>query len=119
MLASNFKTAQELRIPSGLHQAAIKLLGMMERGELVDSPTPCHNGFTMTSFWHTSRKDRAKTTGCIAGWCHHISNGTVPLMFPAELTNPPRYDNHEKYPVARAAQALRSYLVTGATDWTT
>jgi hypothetical protein len=40
MLAQNFMSAEQLKIEPDMHNALIKLLGMMERGEIEHMPVP-------------------------------------------------------------------------------
>lgn len=65
MLAPNFKSAAELGLTGRQHDALIKVLGMLERGELCDGhgfSDDRPNVFAMTS-WST----------CLCAWANRIT----------------------------------------------
>jgi hypothetical protein len=122
MLAQNFKTADDLEITAEEHGALIKVLGMLERGELVDARNGavCDNGFDMSDCGNG-----CGTAACIGGWVASI------LKFHQK-----KYVSHSIHvdglyglyfgggclayvdaTVSQAAIALRSYLTTGNARW--
>lgn len=107
MLQQNFKSADELDLPATTHQAAIKVLGMMERGEINDQ-------FSMRIWQRPHPTDTTKCQRCIGGWVN--KEGGNCNYFPLALTCPPDYQA-DKYTIEQATHALRSYLVTGTPDW--
>lgn len=126
MLAQNFKTAADLGISEAEQSALIKVLGMLERDELEYLPaniTPqIPNGFNMQKI---GRKYNCGTAACILGWCRIVggeelfndANNYVKATSQAfELF---MFGDSRRGSVtpAQAAQALRSYLTTGAPDW--
>lgn len=125
MLAQNFKTANELSITPPELLALIQVLGMLERGELVDAhfADECENGFNM------GVSGNCGTPACIGGWAAF-------LMKIDQSSYLDRYDYfhrnknaamHELFwneratelpaPAAKAAMALRSYLTVGDARW--
>jgi len=118
MLARNYLTAEQLKLTDAQHAALIQVLGMLERGELVELDDARlrrryePNGFSMGNWCY-----------CICGWANKVSN-------PAKLSycdynySPVfargRYD--PPYPLfirtglnmEQATNALRDYLTTGA-----
>src|SRR5262245_20038083 len=129
MLARNFKTADELKIETKLHNALIKVLDMMERDELhqhrlrPDMIDWDLNGryFNMA----VSRVDlHCGTVACIAGWASKFMNedATTVLVEPTicsqlfALFYPPR-DELSSITVDQAACALRNYLTLGRPEW--
>ena len=126
MLARNFLPAEELGLTEGGYAAFIKLLGMLERGELVWSPlSPKHpNGFNMATCW---RKWDCGTVGCIAGWTYSLlENGETSVLREGrtaaqgrayeKLTMPTGFGSG-KHTVDQAAHALQTYLTTGTPEW--
>ncbi len=124
MLAQNFKSAEELGLTEKGYRGLIKVLGMLEREELVHSPEPYRsripNGFNMRACWNESA---CGTVGCIGGWAGFYNNrGWVAgNVLPGEanlheLFCPIGYDR-SNYTVEQAAHALRTYLVTGHAEW--
>lgn len=110
MLQQNFKTAAELSLPPATYEGAIKVLKMLERGEIKPEQ------FTMV-VGHRVRQVNGElhNQSCIAGWVHQVTN-KVPCGLPYSLVCPPDYQ-HDKYSLEQATHALRSYLVTGTPDW--
>jgi hypothetical protein len=133
MLAQNFKTAADLGISDAELDALIKVLGMLERGEITE------NHFHMARFWM-----ECGTVGCLCGWANQISGGAafpelnastteISLFFRmpdaarALFTMGMGSDSPERTGLnvfvqrrARphhAATALRSYLTTGEANW--
>jgi|ERR1700692_4719888 len=129
MLAQNFKTAADLQIREEYHAAFIKLLGMLERGELIHVKRcygkPIKNGFNMASVW--SDHDGCSSVGCILGWANVIAcggpNQRYSISQSAEGSRAldrlfmPHYYEDGEHTVEEAAHALRTYLVTGEADW--
>lgn len=66
MLAQSYKTAEELGLTEKGRDALIRVLGMMDRGELKDTPRNCFapNGFNMSVSWY---ENECGTIGCIGG----------------------------------------------------
>lgn len=127
MLASNFKTADELGLVPEAVPALIKVLGLLERGELAwvtwERPCKIKNGFNMAPHWVS---DQCGSMGCILGWARQLEPAICAKLYSSlcptqdqiyqmgRLTTPP-YASHRT--VAEAAHALRTYLVTGTADW--
>jgi hypothetical protein len=133
MLANNFKTPAALGITELEFEALVKVLGMLERGEIPDDQ------FTMRRVQHPCR-----TPACLCGWANHVSAGRAfplieksrPLaMFASTKSYTPRW-NELPQPVLRlfgyggraddavysatppqAATALRSFLTHGEARW--
>lgn len=126
MLMQNFKTAADLGITEPEHRAFLQVLGMLERGELVDVHffDECENGFNMS----VSGRG-CGTPACIGGWAaflmdidqssyldrydlahKHKNEGLHELFW-----NNDAVDNWAR--VSQAATALRSYLTTGDARW--
>lgn len=103
MLQQNFKTAEELGLSAKTHETAIKVLKMMECGEINSQ------NFTMTRFGLCSEPR------CIGGWINHLAPGQQPL--PESVTCPDGFQIRGRYTIEHATHALRSYLVTGTPDW--
>lgn len=124
MLAQNFMTATDLGIAEAEVSALIKVLGMLERGELSKR-------FAMET---TMMETPCGTVACICGWAHLVSNGAA---FPEAIKQNCGNDFNERLPreaihlfgydsspnnlesrtVAQAASALRNYLTLGEARW--
>lgn len=120
MLAQNFKTAAELGISEIEVDALIKVLGMLERGELTEQE------FSMDTILHD-----CGSPACLCGWANYVSGGRA---FP-EAPQTSRLYNRlpagainlfllsgwrsewESITPSQAATALRSYLTTGVARW--
>jgi hypothetical protein len=116
MLAQNFLSADALDISENDLRALIKVLGLLERGELkhvqlkkYDCKVP--DAFNM-EFWDCG------TAHCIGGWAHQFgadlnqcNPGIWGLCFPEE------HDGYANITVEEAAIALRSYLTCGDAKW--
>jgi hypothetical protein len=131
MLAQNFKTPAALRIKDAEFKALLKVLGMLERGEIVAMPKTANFlgkvsyntplcGFAMA----TSRHDtECGTVGCILGWVCFIAEDQN-LFRDATLRS---HSAHELfYPsgpaitlrrTEPAAIAVRNYLTFGEPRW--
>lgn len=134
MLMQTFLSATELGIPEVEKDALIKVLGMLERGEIDEKH------FDMTKF---IEKYECGTVGCLCGWAHEVSNGeafpelkdssgppTVLMALRSSLADrlphslkrifwigrPVLTMPHDTGP-DRAAQVLRTYLATGKDTW--
>lgn len=131
MLANNFMTPSALAISDAEFESLVKVLGMLERGEIPDEE------FTMRRVQHPCR-----TPACLCGWANHVSGGRAfpldakpgPTIF-SDVTYAPRwrempralrdlfaYGGRAVDPVytataSQAALALRSYLTRGEPRW--
>lgn len=122
MLASNFKTAEELGLVPEALQALIKVLGLLERGEVTWTPynKPRKNGFNMAPVW---MENSCGTVGCIAGWVMHLQPGFESWEKFSSKPHDPSLEKlfcpNERFErtVEEAAHALRTYLVTGEPEW--
>lgn len=125
MLAQNFKTPAELKISDAEFDALYKVLGMLERGEMVHELVPSRpehsNGFNM-AIVHFSTE--CGTACCIYGWAQQIYPRFNPNM--SDAVNIPLYDlfcvhgrrsRLQDITPAQAAIALRSYLTCGDPKW--
>lgn len=120
MLAQNFKTATDLGITDAELDALIKVLGMLERGELQQYDYAGGSGL----FDMTSKGSGCGTPACIGGW-------VAALMGKNQLSyvNSHRFEQkplHDLYwnmeavfhgKAQHAAYAIRSYLTTGEANW--
>ncbi len=133
MLAQNFLTAKELGLKVEAHKALIKVLHALEGGAFqhtsIYSTIP--NGFNMGPVW---RENECGTVGCIAGWALLYMgqkwDGRVEFCGNAFMAKPaiatdqllrltsPGHKPRADITVDEAANALRTYLVTGRPDWT-
>lgn len=123
MLTQNFQTPTALGISDVEFEALVKVLGMLERGEIPEQQ------FHMDRVQHT-----CGTPSCICGWANHISNGAAfPLtgifqdapnwdsfsenlltLFSYGPRNPGWVDSAS---TAQAAIALHNYLTHGEPRW--
>ncbi len=132
MLANNFMTPTALGISDAEFDALLKVLGMLERGEISDGQ------FNMRRVQHPCR-----TPACLCGWANHVSGGRAfPLheqprrtMFggaggygprwtelPRQLLQLFGYGGRPTDPVylanpSQAAIALRNFLTYGEPRW--
>lgn len=141
MLAQNFKTAADLGISDVELDALIKVLGMLERGEIVLIPTrdlaqglrasesdPTHfnMGFVHAGF-------DCGTAACMLGWARSVE----PSSFRGSIVDRPQpllalflmgeqstlqdsraiVNNPDDITPSQAAIALRSYITTGEANW--
>jgi hypothetical protein len=129
MLVQNFKTATELKISSAERKALIKVLGMLERGELVDVPHDTHrlsikptvpNGFNMECVY---LETKCGTVACIGGWVAHLMKHPDPWNYIdlEDNRSEPLYRLYWKFSnntgVAEAAVAVRNFLTFGDPKW--
>lgn len=120
MLAQNFKTPEELNLTEKGYVGLLKVLRMLESGELAwTNGAHVPNGFNMTTTWV---ENECGTVGCIGGWAgFYNKDGWVPGMtLTAKSTGlfcPANAGPWETITVDRAAKAVRSFLVTGEADW--
>lgn len=115
MLAQNFKTATDLGLDETTYDAAVKVLGMLEREEIPEHLFDmCHVG-----------APECGTPGCIYGWMRtiHPKLGKISYV-PEGLFNlcAPRLVDTGRYNPYRAtrqqsASALRNYLTMGEPNW--
>jgi hypothetical protein len=137
MLAQNFKTAADLRIPDSWVDALVKVLGMLERGEiqkvalsnyqapsrLKRSETPI--GFNMRQFYARSE---CGTVCCLGGWAEYIGRLKTGTLIHGRLVtgreeldvlfDPSAYGHGlEPITTSQAAIALRNYLTHGEPRW--
>lgn len=123
MLAQNFLPAKELGLTDKGLEVMIRILRMLESGELKWTPVgkPIPNGFNMGRGWETHYQgEECGTVGCIAGWFGFLGKGEHLLSGPVPYWNAlvkPKGVWEGKHTVEQAAKALRSTLVTGVPDW--
>jgi hypothetical protein len=131
MLANNFMPPSALGLSDVEFESLVKLLGMLERGEIPDDQ------FTMRRVQHPCR-----TPACLCGWANHLSGGRAfPLEakpgvtvfsgttyaprwreMPQRLQNLFAYGGRATDPVyaaspSQAAIALRNFLTEGEPRW--
>ncbi len=122
MLMQNFKTAADLGISDPELTGLIKVLGMLERGELTNADE-FEKGDMLFNMGTQGRG--CGTPACIGGWVALLNGENQRdyvnkyLRFPREEGISALYWNYPSYntPVAQAATALRSYLTTGDPRW--
>ena len=119
MLAQNFMTAADLGITEAELDALIKVLGMLERGELIDARTPKQRG---KNLFHMSEWGRGcGTAACIGGYVALLTkqdqHDYVNYKHSAPLNNLYWGTTFRGAKVSQAAIALRSYLTTGEANW--
>ena len=83
MLANNFMTPSALGISDAELDALVKVLGMLERGEIPEDQ------FTMRRVQHPCR-----TPACLCGWANHVSAGRA---FPHVPSHPMMFGNADAY----------------------
>jgi hypothetical protein len=130
MLERNFKSADELGLREVEHEALIRVLGLLERGELDDRK------FNMKVLWVTDDQE-CGSRGCLCGWAYSVSGG---LAFPevgtgrhtdrVEMTMRMTDELRDLFwmrrpvlfckgaTIERTAEVLRDYLTTGKSTWT-
>jgi hypothetical protein len=135
MLAQNFKTHIELGLSEIEHKSLVKVLGMLERGEIpAEQFHMATTGGDMKGNWWVDPNAECGSPACICGWARHVS-GVSPRIFDGStekgwgkyqigLRNlfqmagdcsdggPVDMDSTEE-----AAIALRAYLTTGRPVW--
>lgn len=122
MLAQNFKTAADLCITDPELEALIKVLGMLERGDLSHDggQFDSDHGFNMGLSWEG--KTGCGTVACIGGWCEIVMGVKPTTHLYRYIQGGPLYDlywSHVDMGITtdQAAIALRSYLTTGEPNW--
>jgi hypothetical protein len=129
MLAQNFLSAADLDIgPPEVLDALIKVLGMLERGELIHVPVvrfkirPYESATIPKYFnmsWVTSHSKACGTACCIMGFAQCILNKDIYVPREHELNKLffPQDRNLHEITTDQAARTLRGYLTTGEVDW--
>jgi hypothetical protein len=132
MLAQNFMTPTDLGLSDVEFESLVKVLGMLERGELKDAQhlvpftkKRIENGFDMSYIHRRS----CGTVGCIMGWCQIVASDDA-LFHRLELNDVCRSANRQlgnlflfgdsrrhDARVSHAAIALRNYLTFGEPRW--
>lgn len=125
MLAQNFMKATELEIAESELQALIKVLGLLERGELTHTPCSDQIKGECFSMNMTHAKTDCGTAHCIGGWVATITNvdpskyvysnqfGKIgKLYFPWG-----QVEGWSQITTEQAASALRSFLTHGDPRW--
>ena len=118
MLARNYLTAEQLKLTDAQHRALIQVLGMLERGELVElnqdhNRMPYRaNGFSMGNWCY-----------CICGWANKVANpkglsfcdyNYSPVFGRGQADPPYPLFIRSGLNMEQATNALRDYLTTGA-----
>jgi hypothetical protein len=138
MLAQSFLTADALAITEKEHKALIKVLGLLDCGELKHVKLVF--GYHPAA-WVESQQDSAFNMGsfecgtarCIGGWVRSFlkeedenykesytnpaNPGLYDLYFPGLIYSIYGEHRFNDITVAQAACALRSYLTTGNAQW--
>jgi len=131
MLVQNFKSASDLSITERERDALIKVLGLLEREEIIFVPydpvdrggdRPTYTGHFNMNSW--ARPASCGTIACIGGTAeliggvdfsrYYSDTEVYRLFYPGREVPDCEY---ESITVDQAAQALRSYLTTGAAGW--
>jgi hypothetical protein len=125
MLAQNFKTATDLGIQEIELESLVRVLGMLERGEIKSDQ------FNMEVLRHP-----CGTPACICGWANFVSEGvafrmvktgcdgqrmpdwdTLPRAIKVLFSYSTMAPGADDATPGQAALALRSYLTTGNARW--
>ena len=123
MLARNFMSAADLGVTERTRDVLIKLLGMMERGELVHCTLDVERG---DNLFNMDVWGDCGTPQCIGGWMRtlgadlrHTRDGSTlyDLFYPNSEARHSPWIDYERITVAQAAQATRNYLSSGAPRW--
>lgn len=130
MLAQNFKTPAELGIEELEFGALTKVLGMLERGELIHEPRmkgnifdpQVQNGFCMAC---SGIQTSCGTVACIGGWVAILMGNKGPSineyvnLVEGSSSLRDLYWGRSRRNVtpAQAAIALRNYLTHGEPRW--
>lgn len=127
MLAQNFMSAKRIGMSDRELDAHIKVLGMLERGELVHvNDAPQGERFNMSD---CGTINECGTVACIGGWvalCLGRKSQRTLVNYVHSVTGPREelYFPHFHHPVMphkitpqQAAHALRNYLTTGKPGW--
>jgi hypothetical protein len=123
MLAQYFQTPQKLGLSDRSYKAHIKVLGMLERGEMRHAAGPIPNGFNMTD---CGTFTECGSVACIGGWAAFFlgRKNTISYVSSAKGARGrlyyPRYDHPvqaRNITVEQAAIALRNYLTFGEPCW--
>lgn len=125
MLARSFLSAADLKLPEMERGALIKVLHMLERGELVEvrrNDTSKPNGFCMST---VSAKSDCGSVGCILGWARFVTNEQVfdfwnpkfPLPRAASVLFMYGDDRRHRVTIDQAIRGLSNYLTTGRANW--
>lgn len=134
MLAQNFKTPADLGLNDAEFDALVKVLGMLERGEVQHATSygeaTIPNGFCMNIWGDEDADDphRCGTVACIGGWAERVGNGVnfqakalspelESLFYPGDGDDQVEVDSWDDITTAQAAMALRNYLTTGKSNW--
>ena len=107
MLVRNFMTADALGISEDVRTGLVTVLGMLERGEILEEE------FDMKE-WECG------TTACIGGWVERVANCKIDSsksMNLYDLFYPHDDSNGDSATRAQAARAISSYLTTGDPRW--
>ena len=120
MLMQNFKSADELKISVAEQAALIKVLGMLERGELKHSRDSNVKGDFL--FNMGTQGCGCGTPACIGGWVAHLLGENQMAYVDKQMDNGPLNDLYwgrmsDYITVDQAATALRSFLTVGDPRW--
>ena len=130
MLAQNFKTPADLKIADAEFEALVKVLGMLERGEIKSVPAEqlCRGigredaipEFFDMQYVHT--KYDCGTAACVMGWMMHVDErvcggGKGVLKWSPALRPLFILDGLECRDADQAAIAVRNYLTHGEPRW--
>jgi hypothetical protein len=129
MLAQNFKTPSDLGISDAEFEALLKVLRMMERGEIKPSPEDAifdryQSAEPPTMFRMASTRGSADcgTACCILGWAWHLDDGMGRHLFwtTNRALDELFYTNTDGIYCRNPEQgaiALRNYLTFGEARW--
>jgi hypothetical protein len=136
MLAQNFKTPAELEITDAEFEALVKVLGMLERGEIKKAPAgevfhkiysfrmPSQPEPTMFNMEQVIATSKCGTACCILGFARYFG-GNYCFLDPSK--NPKNHLFRLFFPhsfrsmlcrdPAKGAMALRNFLTFGEARW--
>lgn len=129
MLAQYFLAAEALGITEAEHDALVRVLGMLERGEisyhepLWGDMTPGENfiGFNMSRFYD---RTECGTVACIGGWAEYVGKLPHKALVMKRRDIPalmrlfePCCCGSDRIRPSQAALALRNYLTLGEPRW--
>lgn len=136
MLAQNFMTSTALGITDAEFEALVKVMGMLERGEIKYMPaswrdSPLHTDPIVPQFFNMAlivTENDCGTACCILGWARHIvgdrslfrdglSQSLNDLFRMGQTSDGYVGKFSEEMLPSEAAIALRNYLTTGEARW--